>query len=144
MYMYYVFDSHIYSFSSVTTYIFPIWQAYFFFFIYANNFKIVHTCVSIWNTSAHELLSDSHKYFTSVSHIFPSHLWPLKYSIFGSLLYCHEVFMQFINTVHFADIFVLSHQWQLICSLFGRHMYLPFLIYANNFWNYTQLSKYMQ
>ena len=29
---------YIYSFSSMTTYLFPVWQTYFFFFIYANNF----------------------------------------------------------------------------------------------------------
>ena len=45
--MYFLFASHI-SFSLFM----PI------------TFEIVHTCVSKQNTNAHEVLSDSHKYFT--------------------------------------------------------------------------------
>ena len=37
MHMYYAFDNLIYSFSSITTYVFPVWQTYFFFLIYPNN-----------------------------------------------------------------------------------------------------------
>ena len=35
-------------------------------------FEIVHTSVSLQNTNGHEVLSDNHKYFTFISHIFSS------------------------------------------------------------------------
>ena len=38
MQMYYVFGNHIYSLSSMTTYVFFVWQIYFVLCIYANNF----------------------------------------------------------------------------------------------------------
>ena len=59
--MYYIFDNRIYSFSFMTTYIFLVWQSYFFFLIYANTFEIKH--VGMQTTNAHEVLSDSLKYF---------------------------------------------------------------------------------
>ena len=34
-----------------------------------------------------------------------------------------KVYLQFINILHLAVIFVLLHQQQLIYSLFGRHIY---------------------
>ena len=54
---------------SVATYAFPVWQPCFFSPFMPITFEIVHTCVSIQSTNAHEVLSDSHKYFTFVSHI---------------------------------------------------------------------------
>ena len=38
MHMYYALDNLIPAFSSVTTYVFPIWQIYNFFLVYTNNF----------------------------------------------------------------------------------------------------------
>ena len=71
MHMYCAFDNHIYSFLFMTTYVFPVWQTYFFFLIYANKFEIVHTCASIQNTSnPHEVFSDSHKYLLCKPYFF--------------------------------------------------------------------------
>ena len=62
------------------------------------SFEIVHTCVSVQNTYAHEVLCDSHKYFTFVSHICPFTSMISKiFLIWHICLYCHEVLLQFIN-----------------------------------------------
>ena len=46
MHMYYAFDNYIYSFLSITSHAFLVWQAYFFFLVYANNFlNCTHTCM---------------------------------------------------------------------------------------------------
>ena len=44
-------------------------------------FYVVHTCVLIINTNTHKVLSDSHKYFTFVSHIFFIHFHDLLDSL---------------------------------------------------------------
>ena len=68
--MFYALDSHFYSFSFITTYVFLILQRYFFLvLIYANTFEIVHTCVCIKNANACEVLSNSLKYYTFVGNI---------------------------------------------------------------------------
>ena len=41
---------------------------------HANNFEIIHTCASIQNTNAYEVLSDSHKYFHLAAIFVLSHL----------------------------------------------------------------------
>ena len=71
MQMHFAFESHIYSSSSMTTYVFPIYQTLFLFLIYANDFwTCTHMYIYIQNTTGHEVLSDSHKYFTFVSYIY--------------------------------------------------------------------------
>ena len=45
MHMYYAFGKHIYSLSSMNTQVFFVWQTYFVFCTYANNFVSVHTYV---------------------------------------------------------------------------------------------------
>ena len=74
-------------------------------------FAIVHICVSIQNINAHEMLGDSHKYFTFVSHICSLYLWSLKYSLFGShILQISMMFaLQCVNILHLAAIFTYSH-----------------------------------
>ena len=58
---------------------------------------IVHTFISIQNTNAHEVLSDSHKYFTFVSHIFSSHPSSLMYSFFNTHIYIHMFIYTYID-----------------------------------------------
>ena len=63
MHIYYAFHNHIYTFSSV-----PLKYALFarhisFSLFMLINFNIIHTCISIHNTKAYQVLSDSHKYF---------------------------------------------------------------------------------
>ena len=71
--MHYVFDNHIYSFSSMNTYVILIWKTYFLFFI-TITFEVDHTFVSKPNASAHGVLDDS----TNILHLkaiyVPSHL----------------------------------------------------------------------
>ena len=55
----YAFDIHIYSFSPTTAYVFPVWQTHYISSFMPIHFDIVHT-VFIQNTSAHEVLSNSH------------------------------------------------------------------------------------
>ena len=43
MHMYYAFDNHIYLFSSMTPYVFLVWQIYYSFLIYAFNFLTLRT-----------------------------------------------------------------------------------------------------
>ena len=111
MHLYYAFGSDIYSFSSVSTYVFLVWQIYFFVLYIPITFEILHICISIPNTNDHEMLGDSHKYFTIESQIFSSHLCSFKYSLFGShicvLQMCIKFILQFINILNLAPIFVL-------------------------------------
>ena len=72
-------------------------------------FEIVHTCTSIQNTKPHGVFNGSQKYFTSVSHI---------------CFYCHDILLQFINILLMEDIFVLSHQWQLMFPCLVHISYL--------------------
>ena len=53
----------------MTTYLFLVWQTYFFFLLYANTVEIVHTCIGMQNTNAHKVLSDSLNDYTLVGHI---------------------------------------------------------------------------
>ena len=73
----------------------PCFVDYFFFLIYANNFEIVYTCVSIQNTNTDEVLGDSHKYFIFLSHICSFTSIIFKNSLFGSIIcfYCHNTFL---------------------------------------------------
>ena len=87
MHMYYAYDNHIYSFSSITTYVFLDWQTFFFFLIYADTFEIVHTSLCIQNTNAYKVLTDSHKYFTFVSHIFIHIYDPLSIPCLAVILF---------------------------------------------------------
>ena len=46
MYIYYAFDNHIYFLSRMNTYVYLVWQIYFVFYIYANNFgHYTHICI---------------------------------------------------------------------------------------------------
>ena len=58
----YEFGSFINPFSSMTTYVFLVWQTYFFFLIYANTFWKLYTHVVIQNIIAHEVVGDNPKY----------------------------------------------------------------------------------
>ena len=66
------------------------------------------------------MLGDSHKYFTSVNHIFPLHQLTLKYSLFGShisfLANAYEVF----TAIH--KYFTLDSH---ICSQLQRQLLVP-------------------
>ena len=117
MHMYYAFDKHIYSFSSMSAYIFPVWQAYFFFLIYASTFEIVHTCVSVKNTKGHKVLSDRNKYFTFVNHTCYFTSMTLKYSLFVSHIFFSNANEAF-TAIHIYFTFG-SH----ICSLTFNWMY---------------------
>ena len=59
---YFTFGNQIWSFTSITTYVFFIWKTDFFSFM-PITFEVVHTRGSIQNTYAYEMLSDNHKYF---------------------------------------------------------------------------------
>ena len=61
MHMYYAFCNHIYV--SVPLMYSPFGRHISFSLSTAINFNIIHTCVSIHNTNASKVLSDSHKYF---------------------------------------------------------------------------------
>ena len=126
MHMYYVFGTHIYFFSSMTTYVFFVWQTDFCSLFMPRTFKIVHTCVSIQNTNVHEVLNDRLKYFTFVSHIcsftsmvcevflvWQSYLFlqiPMKL-----LLWFMKLLLWFINVshlpaiLHYCNIMYLHH-----------------------------------
>ena len=47
MHMYYAFDNYIYSFSSVTTYVFLVWQTYFFHYL-CQKFLKLYTHVHVY------------------------------------------------------------------------------------------------
>ena len=70
MHMNYAYDNHIYLFFLIYNHIcIPFLTDIFLVLIMPITFEIVHICISIQNTHAHEVLGDSHKYFTFVSHI---------------------------------------------------------------------------
>ena len=79
MHMYYSVGNYIYSLYSMTTNKILIWQTYFGFYIYANNFRhCTHKGIMPIEYSL-----DSLKYFTIISHIYSftpripllSHVW---------------------------------------------------------------------
>ena len=95
----------------------------------AITFEIVHTCVSVQNTNGYEVLSDSHKYFTFVSHISSLILISMISLIIPHLAVifvfpCMTFLLQFINILHLVDIFVFHINDKLMYSLSGRHIYL--------------------
>ena len=65
--------------------------------------EILHTSVCIQNTYAHQVLSDSHKYFTFVSHIFPCIYDPFNIHLAVIFVFITITFwLQFINVLHWA------------------------------------------
>ena len=63
-------------------------------------FEIIHTCVSIQNNIAYEVLSDSHKYFTFVSHI----------SSFTSMIpYVFLVWQSYLLFANAYEVFTAIH-----------------------------------
>ena len=75
-------------------------------------FEIIHTCLSIQKANGHEVLSDSHKYFTFVSHNYlSSPMNPWVFFVWQSYLVLSQMLMvfllQFINILYLAVIFAL-------------------------------------
>ena len=97
--MHYTFDNHIYSFSFMTSYVLLVWQIYFFSMTYANTFEIVHTCVCIQIINAHEVLSDSLKYFTFCEPYLFIHVYDVLNIPHLAVIffYCHEAFTEILN-----------------------------------------------
>ena len=93
--MHYVFDIHIYSLSSMTSYIFLVWPTWFIFCIYTNN---LGNCIHDYN--AHEVLKASVFYFVAIFLL--SHLWALVYCMFHSHIYILKMLQSFYcNHKHF-------------------------------------------
>ena len=69
MHIYCPFGSHIYSLSSMTTYVLLVWQAHISFSLLMPINATADTCLPI-NTNGHEVLGDSNNYVTFVSHTF--------------------------------------------------------------------------
>ena len=95
----------------------------FCFLIYANNFW---DCTQIWVYTKYKMLRKCYMRATNILICKPYlllHNYELfNYSSFGTHFFTvMKVLLQFINILHLAAIFVLSHQLQLIYSLFGRH-----------------------
>ena len=65
---YFTFGNHTLSFTFMTTYVIFVWQTYSIFIFMPVTFEFVHTCVSIQNTNAHEVLSDR-------PHVFILHIY---------------------------------------------------------------------
>ena len=76
-------------------------------------FEIVHTCVPIQNTTAHEVTSVSHKYFTSVRHFFCHSYYPLSIPylaiIFIFFANAYEALLQNIENLYSPVISVFSY-----------------------------------
>ena len=87
------------------------------------NFNIIHTCVSINNTNAYKVLSDSHKYFYLQAIFVLSYLQSLMYSLIDKLpriIFCTHVCMY----VHmYVCMYVYMHIHIYI------HVVLPFFIH---------------
>ena len=126
VHQYFTFGSHLCSSIFMTTNVFFVWQTYFFFIISANyTWNCRDICV-YKSTNTHEVLSDSLKYFTSISHICPfSSMFPLAFLFFfGSHFFANAY--EDVTAIHkyiiFAATFVVWHLWAFIYFLFGRHI----------------------
>ena len=64
---YFTLSSHICS----TTPMYFLFERNYLFFSHLTKFEIVHTCISVYNVHAYEVLCDNYKYFTFGSHICP-------------------------------------------------------------------------
>ena len=123
MHLHYAFGSHIYSFSSMNTYV-----TYFTFCIDTNNFgNCTNMCILPWS-----VLSWQSQIFYICRPYLSFHIYyPLSIPClavifaFYKCLWCF--FLKFTNISHLAAIFVLSHLWPLMDSLFGWHISFPYL-----------------
>ena len=146
--MFYTFGNHTYSFSSITL-LYSWFGRHISFSLYMTKTFEFYTYVPIQSTNATDVFSDSHEYSTFVSHIFPSHLWYLKYSV-------HDHYICFNFFPNAYDVFTVIHIYctfvSHICSSPSKQTYVflvwqtdfIFLIYASNFSNYTQTCIYAQ
>ena len=120
--MYNTFGNHIYFLSLITTYVFLVWQVYFVFCIYANTLVTGHM---LYNT--HVVLGWQPQIFyiwkPFVLSFLYDHLSIPCFTVIFMFWISPQVFLQFINISHLAAIFVLSHLWPLIASLFCRHFF---------------------
>ena len=86
-------------------------------------FKL-YTCVSIQNTNRYEVLSDSHKYFTSVSHICSSISMTPQVFFFAVILVFANAY-KVSTTIHkhftTGNHICYSHLWTHKYSLFSTH-----------------------
>ena len=94
-------------------------------------FNIRHTTVLIHNTNAHELLSDSHKYFTSLIHI-GSFTFMIPHLAVIFVFSAMKVLLQFINILHLAATFFF-HINDTLCIPCLVAIFLFFLSHANNY-----------
>ena len=136
----YLFKGHIHFILQMlshlmTTYVLLIWQTYSFSLNMPITVEFVQTCVPIPNTTAHDVLSASHKYFTFVSHISSfTFIIPWVFLVWQAYLFFCK-FLRICTAIHKYFVFC-SH----ICSFTSMTAYVSliwkytfFLIYANKF-----------
>ena len=92
-------------------------------------FETGHPCVFLQTTYVHEVLCENCVFYICRPYVF-LHIYdllniPHLAVIFALLPLSFRV--QFINILHLVEIFVVSHQWQVMYSLFGRYICLPYL-----------------
>ena len=114
----------------MTTYVFHLWQTYFVFCIYANNFG---NCTHMYIMPMKCLISQSQIFYIYKPYVLFHIYDPLSIPCLAVIFVCffwpmHINFL--IQSIKFnilAVIVVLSHLWTLMDSLFGRHIYFPYL-----------------
>ena len=112
--MSYSFGNNIYTFSSV-----PLMYSWFgrhisFSLFMSINFNITHIYVSVHNTNAYLVLSDSHSYFHLAAIFVLLHLWSLMYSMIGRHIARNFILCACIYI--YIYIYIYAHLYIHSCS----------------------------
>ena len=141
MYIVYAFGNNIYSLSSITIYIFLVWQTYFVFCITNNLGNWTHMCIMPTKCQVYTI-----KYSTFCKPYLFFHVYnPLSIQCLADISGFFWKCMWRFTVIHKEFTFG-SH----ICSFIPMttygflvwQTYFFFLIYVNIFWNYTYMCIY--
>ena len=137
MHMYYAFGNYIYCFSSVTMYVFLVWQTYFVSITYVN---YLGNCTHVYNAQ-HVLSWEPQLFYICRPHLF-FHIydpWSIP---------CLALKFVLVLTPN-----LLTFQISQSCLFFhiNEYSWIPclaviflFFTYANNFWNCTYMYTYTE
>ena len=131
--------SHLQSFT------FSLFDRYIHFFSFMPiTFEIVHIWVSIHNTNAYEVFSDSDKYFTFSKHICSFTSVIIYISLFGSHI-CFAKTYEMLTDINryftFESYICFSHLWSLCIIFWQAHLFFPSFILIT-FELYSQVHLY--
>ena len=135
MHMYHASDNHIYSFSSMTTYLFLFGRyVYISFSLFMPvTFEIVHTLHLYKILMAMKCQVTATLFYICKLYLFLVFCDPLGIPCLAVILvffciYQWNIYCTHNYIIHLVTIFILQHQWQLLYSLSGWHISFSFFL----------------